>query len=62
MDEINPGIITAPVINDANQFYEIDNGTATSYFFRDDERITKQTAGSMEYTPDIHPQPLQSYH
>jgi hypothetical protein len=48
VDEINPGIITAPFINDANQFYEIENGTATSYFFRDDERIAKQTAGDME--------------
>jgi uncharacterized protein RhaS with RHS repeats len=31
-----------------NQFYDIDNGTATSYFFHDDERIAKQTAGDME--------------
>ncbi|MDK2825470.1 MAG: hypothetical protein PWQ63_1565 [Methanolobus sp.] len=26
-----------------NQFYEIDNGTATSYFFHDDECIAKET-------------------
>jgi RHS repeat-associated protein len=94
VDEINPGIITAPVINDANQlsevrhsgnntlvekywydgndrrikkqnsageftyyvnqFYEIDNGTATSYFFRDDERIAKHTAEGMEWYLSDH--------
>ena len=37
-----------------NQFYEIDNGTATSYFFRDDERIAKQTAGDMEWYLSDH--------
>jgi uncharacterized protein RhaS with RHS repeats len=94
VDEINPGIITAPVINDANQlsevrhsgnntlaerywydgndrrvkkqnsareftyyanqFYEIENGTATSYFFRDDERIAKQTAEGIEWYLSDH--------
>ena len=37
-----------------NQFYEIDNGTATSYFFRDDERIAKQTAEGMEWYLSDH--------
>jgi RHS repeat-associated protein len=39
---------------DANQFYEVDNGTATSYFFRDDERIAKETAGDMEWYLSDH--------
>ncbi|ETA66626.1 RHS repeat-associated core domain [Methanolobus tindarius DSM 2278] len=37
-----------------NQFYEIDNGTATSYFFRDDERIAKQTDEGMEWYLSDH--------
>ena len=37
-----------------NKFYEVDNGVATSYFFRDDERIAKQTAGDMEWYLSDH--------
>ncbi|SDF96632.1 RHS repeat-associated core domain-containing protein [Methanolobus vulcani] len=37
-----------------NKFYEIDNGTATSYFFRDDERIAKETSGDMEWYLSDH--------
>ncbi|MDK2825466.1 MAG: hypothetical protein PWQ63_1569 [Methanolobus sp.] len=37
-----------------NQFYEIDNGTATSYFFRDAERIAKQTDEGMEWYLSDH--------
>jgi RHS repeat-associated protein len=37
-----------------NQFYEIENGTATSYFFRDDERIAKQTDEGMEWYLSDH--------
>jgi RHS repeat-associated protein len=37
-----------------NKFYEIDNGVATSYFFRDDERVAKQTAGDMEWYLSDH--------
>jgi RHS repeat-associated protein len=37
-----------------NKYYEIENGTATSYFFRDDERIAKQTAGDMEWYLSDH--------
>jgi RHS repeat-associated protein len=37
-----------------NKYYEIDNGNATSYFFRDDERIAKQTAGGMEWYLSDH--------
>jgi RHS repeat-associated protein len=37
-----------------NKFYEVDKGTATSYFFRDDERIAKQTAGDMEWYLSDH--------
>jgi RHS repeat-associated protein len=37
-----------------NQFYEIENGTATSYFFRDDERIAKETSGDMEWYLSDH--------
>lgn len=37
-----------------NKFYEIDNGVATSYFFRDDERIAKQTADSMGWYLSDH--------
>jgi len=37
-----------------NQFYEIENGTATSYFFRDDERIAKETYGEMEWYLSDH--------
>ena len=32
----------------------MDNGVATSYFFRDDERVAKQTAGSMEWYLSDH--------
>jgi uncharacterized protein RhaS with RHS repeats len=45
-----------------NKFYEVDDGTATSYFFRDDERIAKQTAGSMDTLLTSTLRPLQSYH
>jgi uncharacterized protein RhaS with RHS repeats len=37
-----------------NQFYEIENGTTTSYFFRDDERIARQTAKGMEWYLSDH--------
>ncbi|WP_094229179.1 RHS repeat domain-containing protein [Methanolobus psychrotolerans] len=37
-----------------NQFYEIENGTATSYFFRDTERIAKQTDEGMEWYLSDH--------
>jgi RHS repeat-associated protein len=37
-----------------NKFYEMDNGTATSYFFRDDERVAKETAGEMEWYLSDH--------
>ncbi|ETA69520.1 Rhs family protein, partial [Methanolobus tindarius DSM 2278] len=37
-----------------NQFYEIENGTATSYFFRDAERIAKQTDEGMEWYLSDH--------
>ncbi|WP_321428562.1 RHS repeat-associated core domain-containing protein [uncultured Methanolobus sp.] len=37
-----------------NQFYELENGTATSYFFRDDERIAKQTDEGMEWYLSDH--------
>jgi len=37
-----------------NKFYEVDNGNATSYFFRDDERIAKQTSGGMEWYLSDH--------
>ncbi|WP_321428564.1 RHS repeat-associated core domain-containing protein [uncultured Methanolobus sp.] len=37
-----------------NQFYGIENGTATSYFFRDDERIAKETSGDMEWYLSDH--------
>jgi RHS repeat-associated protein len=37
-----------------NKFYEIDKGVATSYFFRDDERIAKQTAEGMEWYLSDH--------
>lgn len=37
-----------------NKFYEIDNGTSTSYFFRDDERVAKQTSGDMEWYLSDH--------
>ncbi|WP_406656961.1 DUF2341 domain-containing protein [Methanolobus sp. ZRKC2] len=37
-----------------NKFYEVDNGNATSYFFRDDERIAKETAGDMEWYLSDH--------
>ncbi|WP_440948224.1 DUF2341 domain-containing protein [Methanosarcina sp. T3] len=37
-----------------NKFYEIDNGTSTSYFFRDDERVAKQTSESMEWYLSDH--------
>ena len=39
---------------DINKFYEVENGIATSYFFRDDERIAKQTAGDMEWYLSDH--------
>ncbi|WP_169729095.1 toxin TcdB middle/N-terminal domain-containing protein [Methanolobus tindarius] len=37
-----------------NKFYEIENGTATSYFFRDAERIAKQTDEGMEWYLSDH--------
>jgi len=37
-----------------NKFYEVDNGNATSYFFRDDERIAKQTSEGMEWYLSDH--------
>ncbi|KKH47873.1 RHS repeat domain-containing protein [Methanosarcina sp. 1.H.A.2.2] len=37
-----------------NKFYEIDNGASTSYFFRDDERVAKQTSESMEWYLSDH--------
>ncbi|WP_094229181.1 RHS repeat domain-containing protein [Methanolobus psychrotolerans] len=37
-----------------NQFYEVNNGTATSYFFRDGERIAKQTDEGMEWYLSDH--------
>jgi RHS repeat-associated protein len=37
-----------------NKFYEVDNGNATSYFFRDEERIAKQTAEGMEWYLSDH--------
>jgi uncharacterized protein RhaS with RHS repeats len=37
-----------------NKFYEVDNGTATSYFFRDDERVAKETADGMEWYLSDH--------
>ncbi|AKB32382.1 hypothetical protein MSSIH_1692 [Methanosarcina siciliae HI350] len=37
-----------------NKYYEIDNGTSTSYFFRDDERVAKQTSESMEWYLSDH--------
>ncbi|WP_292464160.1 hypothetical protein [Methanolobus sp.] len=37
-----------------NKFYEVDNRVATSYFFRDDERIAKQTAEGMEWYLSDH--------
>ncbi|WP_407357013.1 RHS repeat domain-containing protein [Methanolobus sp. WCC5] len=37
-----------------NKFYEVDDGVATIYFFRDDERIAKQTAGDMEWHLSDH--------
>ncbi|WP_162198688.1 DUF2341 domain-containing protein [Methanosarcina sp. 1.H.A.2.2] len=37
-----------------NKFYEIDNGTSTSYFFRDDERVAKQTSEGMEWYLSDH--------
>ncbi|WP_292464480.1 toxin TcdB middle/N-terminal domain-containing protein [Methanolobus sp.] len=37
-----------------NKFYEVENGTPTNYFFRDDERIAKQTAGGMEWYLSDH--------
>ncbi len=32
-----------------NKFYEIENGTTTNYFFRDGERMAKQTDDGMEW-------------
>ncbi|WP_200896779.1 RHS repeat domain-containing protein [Methanosarcina sp. 2.H.A.1B.4] len=37
-----------------NKFYEIDNGTSTSYFFRDDERVAKETSEGMEWYLSDH--------
>ncbi|WP_048065292.1 DUF2341 domain-containing protein [Methanosarcina acetivorans] len=37
-----------------NKFYEIDNGISTSYFFRDDERVAKETSESMEWYLSDH--------
>jgi RHS repeat-associated protein len=37
-----------------NKFYEIDNGTFISYFFRDDERVAKQTSEGMEWYLSDH--------
>jgi RHS repeat-associated protein len=37
-----------------NQYYEMENGTATSYFFRDDERVAKETSGSVEWYLSDH--------
>jgi uncharacterized protein RhaS with RHS repeats len=37
-----------------NKFYEVDNGTATSYFFRDDERVAKETSGSVKWYLSDH--------
>ncbi|WP_406656532.1 FG-GAP-like repeat-containing protein [Methanolobus sp. ZRKC2] len=37
-----------------NKFYEVDNSIPTSYFFRDDERIAKETAGDMEWYLSDH--------
>ena len=45
-----------------NQFYEIENGTATSYFFRDDERIAKQTAKIMNPLSNLSLIHLSTYH
>ena len=37
-----------------NKFYEIDNGTSTSYFFRDNERVAKQTSEGIEWYLSDH--------
>ncbi|WP_229390883.1 DUF2341 domain-containing protein [Methanosarcina sp. DH2] len=37
-----------------NNFYEIDNGTSTSYFFRDNERVAKQTSEGMKWYLSDH--------
>ncbi|MBP2029401.1 RHS repeat-associated protein [Methanohalophilus levihalophilus] len=37
-----------------NSFYEIENGTATSYYFRDGERVAKKTADVMEWYLSDH--------
>jgi RHS repeat-associated protein len=37
-----------------SNFYEIDNGTSTSYFFRDNERVAKQTSEGMKWYLSDH--------
>lgn len=37
-----------------NKFYEVDNGVSTSYFFRDDERIAKDSSEGMEWYLSDH--------
>ncbi|WP_440948215.1 RHS repeat-associated core domain-containing protein [Methanosarcina sp. T3] len=37
-----------------NKYCEIDNGISTSYFFRDDERVAKETSESMEWYLSDH--------
>ncbi|WP_321430249.1 DUF2341 domain-containing protein [uncultured Methanolobus sp.] len=37
-----------------NKFYEDDDNTATRYFFRDDERVAKETGGDMEWYLSDH--------